>query len=796
MSENQINYAWIRFETADGAVYPFAIDPATYVKRDIVDFAPRSGGGDVAYSNLDLYQLVTQDSWHHGIGFVQFRDKFGCRITSDSVDCRHVGMALMFQKYAVDYNGGVDLFNGGLINSVDFAGNTYFNLGSLGVWKRTIGGTWTRVLNATVVKLLTNGAYLVASISAGRMKTSSNGTSWTDAGVSGNPPDNMAHLEIHNGFMWGSEAATDTRTITGTSAENRTLSAGDLTTNFFNGTSLLSEVQPNDLIKIGTTVVVRVTNVLSDTALSMYVIVGGSFSVGNGLVKITYGPNYEVVHFWSSADSSDAEGGGVADIGAITVGAGSLGIKNIVSFNGALHIARPDGVWAVDDSVQPPVARRVLSFSDEQNSSNFAVFIPWRGRLYLNIKNALYAYNGSSLANVTPPTYDLNYPPAGFGGFIGATYRGPFLYVLASDNASTPHYHLLAFDGTGWFSMSDLGTTIPTGISYSPLVDKMFIGFANGIVWSIPFQAKTELPYPQFEWGGQTAGTATDTYNSGTHDATTHTDLIPGTVTIRINFLIGGTLPWYYIFGDDGAGGMQFIDAGGAPVDPPDPDHGTVNYSTGVIHLTTISGLDVTGSLASFNYLIGTQAHHFLNLSEIDFGFRRVTKSFAEIDVEVYNVAAGRYVAVDYSADGGSWQRLGHTTASGVTKLIMNPTVEANKLDVRMDFMTLDATQTAVLRNFTIKAMVRPDTLYGHRMAIIGANEIRMLDNRFNPGSSEEQRLWIEALRSSKAPVTFIDHFGVSHQGYISTAQFSNIDRRPGEAQSSWICNLNVVEVR
>ena len=674
--------------------YPFAIEPSSYVKRDLVDFAPRAGGGDVAYSNLDLYQIVTQDSWHHGFGFTQFRDKFGHRITSDGVDTRNIGMAMLFTSKVAAYQDAT----GGMKSCLNFQGETYFNFGTGGVWKRSVSNNYDKVLSGTVNDLISNGSYLIATLSSARMKTSANGTVWVDAGVSGNPPYNLNRLAIHNGFMWGSESATDNSMLNGTTSGNglpRTFTSGTGEELVCTGSMFLSQVSKGDIVLLGSTVSMRVNQVISNTILVGDVIVGGTVSVGMALYKQTSGSFYDCLHFWSMADSADAEGHGVADSAAITVGSGSPGIVAIASFNGALHAARPDGVWAVDDTVVPPVARKVLDFQDEQDASNFKVFVSWRGRLYFNIKNMLYAYNGASLANVTPPTYSLDFPPLGFGGYIGSAYRGAYLYVIALNNESPASYKLLAFDGTGWFSLMNIGTTAPSGVSFSPLLNKIFYGLTGGALFSIRMQATTELPYAEFPHIGS-------------------------------------------------------------------------NY----------------------------ERDHYLNLSELDFGFRRVKKSFAEMDIEVYNVAAGRYVALDYSADGGPWYRLGYTTQSGVTQFNMSPTVQANKLDVRLDFQTSDIDQSPILRNFTLKAMVRPDVLYGHQMMVLGADQIQMLDGMQHTLSSEEQKNILETIRDSKAPVLYVDPFGIEHEAYISSCTFRNLQRRPGEKRSNFTAIINIVEVR
>lgn len=703
MAENSVALSFVEFRTS-GVRYPFAIEPASYVKRDLIDFAPRAGGGDVAYSNLDLYQIVTQDSWHHGLGFVQFRDKFGYRHqatrvfgqTSD-IDARHVGMAMLWTHRVNEFGEGASNTNSinNFIGTVDFNGSTYFYTYD-GIWRRTQDGAYSQVLtNFYTSDLISNGQYLLAASRSGRLKVSRDGTTWTDGGVSGNPPTGYLKMAVHNGFIWGAESKpVSFSSISGTFANYNgggivfLIISRTYTINVTSG-SFLSQVKAGDEIYVrssGKSPVFEVKYVVSNNQLVgklIYFLSGGA----TGLLAWSPDNSYLALHFFANADASDAEGSGTADPDAIMVGVGGYTCRGLASFNGAIHIAKDDGVWAVDDTVVPPVARRVLDFSDEFDASNFSVFTPWRGRLYFNIKNVLYAYNGASLSNVTPPTYSLDFPPASFGQYINAVYRGPWLYVACRENATSDV--LLAFDGTGWFKMSDCDGL--SAVGYSALTDKLFFGmYLLGTVNSIQLRNESDLPYA--------------------------------------------------------------------------------------------------------NFAVDIEA--YLSLSELDFGFRRVKKSFAEIDVEVYNVTTGRYVAVDYSADGGAWHRLGYTAQSGVTELVMNPTVEANKLDVRLVMRTGDATQSPVLRNFTLKAMVRPNVLYGHQFMVKGADFIQMLDGTQHSLSSEEQKIVLETLRDTAAPFEFVDPFGISHQVYISTCTFRNIVRRPGEKRSNWDCIINCVEVR
>lgn len=711
MAEKDLGYQWLQVSVG-GVPYRWEIDPEQYVERDILDFAPRTGGGDVAYANLDLYQIWTQDSWHHGLGFVQSRDKFGFRTTTGSavndglVDTRHIGMAMLFTDGIGE--GYVSPSNSfGVVDGVDFKGATYaitgskyhnspgFNTAPYGVYKRGSDGVWSLSLSSDKCNFLfSNGQYLYVALSYDRMKKTIDGITWTDAGVGGNPPYNYEKIAVHNGFFYGAETdRVATTTLTGTPTfPGGQFYKGDSAEIVGSGTSFTTELLPGDYIgpSYPGRYDWRVEKITDNTHVTVTLQTSHTFLLP-GTFKYAWRDTltYLAVHFWSLTDASDAEGSGTADPDAILIGPGGYHCRGMVSFNGSLYVARDDGVWAIDETVTPPIARRVLDFANEASQDNFKVFIPWRGRLYFNVGNTLYAYTGTTLANVTPPTYDLGFPPSGFGGFEASTYRGSFLFVLANYGYPATGGCVLAFDGTGWHKLYESEISL-WALFYSADCDSLFVCSEMKLM-RVRFQQLSELPYAYFP----------------------------------------------------------------------------------------------------------TSNNHYLNLSEIDAGFRRVTKSFAEIDIEATNLLSpNRYIGVEYSADNGAWQVLGNAYASGVTELQMNPTVEAKKLDVRLNFKTGDAAQSPVLRNVSVKYMVRPNVLYGHRLTVLGGDEVHMLDGRTLKASSEVQRAWLRAARNSKAPVVFITPFGETKTGYLSTLQFGNLQRRPGEARSNWTCVTNIVETR
>ena len=177
---------------------PYRIDVSTYSRRDIVDFSPRGAtptGISVSYSELGLYQTLTQADFRHGIGHFSFTDPSGYQKSAGNIDTRHAGIVTL----ASQSNSVSDAYakHGGLTFSGDFY---MFGAGGIQKWG---GSSFSRVYSTAVNTAFTTGSYIFAA-PEGRIQKSSDGSSWSDTGVNTDATD-FAHFAIWGGYVWASE---------------------------------------------------------------------------------------------------------------------------------------------------------------------------------------------------------------------------------------------------------------------------------------------------------------------------------------------------------------------------------------------------------------------------------------------------------------------------------------------------------------------------------------------------------------------------------------------------------------
>lgn len=177
---------------------PYRIDLSTYSRRDIVDFSPRGAtptGISVSYSELGLYQTLTQADFRHGMGHHSFTDASGFLKSSGNIDTRHAGIVTLSSQP----NNASDSYakHGGLVFNGDFY---MFGAGGIQKWG---GSSFSRVYTTAVNTAFTTGSYIFAA-PAGRLQKSTDGSSWSDAGVDADATD-FAHFSIWGGYVWASE---------------------------------------------------------------------------------------------------------------------------------------------------------------------------------------------------------------------------------------------------------------------------------------------------------------------------------------------------------------------------------------------------------------------------------------------------------------------------------------------------------------------------------------------------------------------------------------------------------------
>jgi hypothetical protein len=166
-------------------------------------------------------------------------------------------------------------------------------------------------------------------------------------------------------------------------------------------------------------------------------------------------------------------------------------------------------------------------------------------------------------------------------------------------------------------------------------------------------------------------------------------------------------------------------------------------------------------------------------------------------------------LVVYYSIDGGAFTEWGgagngEITSDGVTELTDplgtgNSTIEYNYLILRVDFVTDIAGQSPILEGITIRFLMRPAVLYGHSFNIVGASHAEyghFTDDRTVKDIIDD----LETARASTAPITLVDPFEVSHQGYISSVERRAVERHSleeegGSQDIEHIIRVNFVEV-
>ena len=183
---------------------PYRIDLTSYQRRDIVDFSPRAStatGASISYSELGLYQSLTQEDFRHGFGFYRYTDAAGYQRTEGDMDTRHPGLVMRHTK-SVSSETDNNLKNGG----VTF-GSTFYTWGTDAV-RKYASGSWSESLGDDTNYLIVGSGYIFALRNGDRVQKSSDGASWSNAGLDGNPPNDMKIAAMHGGMIWFAQDGT------------------------------------------------------------------------------------------------------------------------------------------------------------------------------------------------------------------------------------------------------------------------------------------------------------------------------------------------------------------------------------------------------------------------------------------------------------------------------------------------------------------------------------------------------------------------------------------------------------
>ncbi|NOR90104.1 MAG: hypothetical protein GQ524_07595 [Anaerolineales bacterium] len=171
-----------------------------------------------------------------------------------------------------------------------------------------------------------------------------------------------------------------------------------------------------------------------------------------------------------------------------------------------------------------------------------------------------------------------------------------------------------------------------------------------------------------------------------------------------------------------------------------------------------------------------TSGTHRITLSNMTMGQKRVLKSSPSIIVSVQNCTDNRMILVEYSLDGGAWTGLAYIASTGLHELnfagdpptLEPPTVEYYYISLRFTFDTDSTSQTPVIEDVTIRYIMRPGTVYGWFMEIIGGTYVRYGSHTMDQ-TSEEIKTELKSARDSAPPIKYVDLDGVDYWVYLTS---------------------------
>jgi len=194
-----------------------------FQKRCINEFAARVSTGPPMYSDSDIYSVVYQEDWRHGLGDPYYSDEYSYAYTGDHVDTRRQGVIQLATKLE-SVDASAELVNRFVDYTTDAGDACIAACGAtdLGIRWTENGTTWSGKADLDddstariCYDLLDAGGYIFATQDVSRMQKMASAAdpaldaSWSDAGNAGNPPNNFEWLAKGGGYLWASEDDTN-----------------------------------------------------------------------------------------------------------------------------------------------------------------------------------------------------------------------------------------------------------------------------------------------------------------------------------------------------------------------------------------------------------------------------------------------------------------------------------------------------------------------------------------------------------------------------------------------------------
>ena len=451
-------------------------------------------------------------------------------------------------------------------------------------------------------------------------------------------------------------------------------------------------------------------------------------------------------------------------------------------------------------------------------SKNFAEFCIHNGKVwaYQTGSNLLHYSTEDDLSDLYGDL-DNNGDPdpgavtVGAGGFplVGMISYAGYLYVFRSDGVWTVGEDNIArkvldFSSENAPSVNFKVKVVYNGYLYFNVMSKLYQWNGSRLSDVTPPRLGDKFPYSEIRWYGAAVTASNYLYvladwfndeaSSSSVDVVVSLFCFDGIGWHKLNDLLSGATP-----AQVSTYPMTFY------------TYSTKQLVVGVAdktYLITTPFRDVASS--PFPISLSSDTSPYLLTSRLDAGFRRIQKSTPSILVEADNVDTDRYLKVGYYLENSTtYQAFGYVTAPGVTELYPNypstassdKTEEFYNMKLRVDFINTGAvnTSTPILEGLTLRFLMRPEVFYGYNFNIVGAANY-VYGDAVDDRSPKDIRDELQAARDSKAPIEFIDIYGVSHKCYISSLSLLAVERHEesddGTINMENILNVNLVEAK
>lgn len=754
----------------------YRIDLQSYRELDIIDFSPRASvaGNSIVHNELLLYQPLLQTDWKHGYGFHWYADASGYQKTGGRIDTRHDGFAMLFTD-SLSSDTDNDIKEGFTV-----FGGTLFSWGAGGVRRWTAStDTWSDLDGAVAVNYaFPSNSYLFYCRDGGQIRAY-NGSTIAVTGI-GTIAADYKWLIAHQGYIYAGEdgnsfvhydsnvdlsaleggGTVDPNVIIVGSDGWPTIGAivysGELFISRYDG---LWQYSPEDNIARR---VLDFADQISSTNFR-------SMAVHNGFLVF---PIRDKIFQWNGVRMSDITPPPLGDTFPFT----TYGrFDNFVTAGRFLFCTARTNNSSYLESLLcfDGVGWHILV--DQLNSTAGSGTIT--AMSYDVASNSLWYHEDHATADVTKQIYfqDLSefpysrFPTSGDHylvtsrldmGYRRVKKSTPSLLVrgsnLAKNSTDADRYITVYYRTDGQSYGSELLTNTDFETDMSDWTATNYPGAAVSAAFAHGGTQSLEL---------LSSATSVNAYlKSDTYQTAEPGDIFKASAWIRAT-----------------SGGIYAVPAGIMRIGVEFYDSSNNSLNSG--YYTIIDTVNepqkktilVDGTWVYVEYITGP-APPFA--AKARFYLHQWNRASNE---RIYLDDASLTKAVAWTPWGGTDGTTNVVSSDGVTELTdplgtTDSTLEYYYLELKFQFQTSVTSQTPVLEDYTVRFLMRPDTLYGFRFSIVGSSHADW------GGALDERTAYtvyqnLKTARDSKAPISYTNPYGDTYQVYVTSVQMQAIER-------------------